>query len=149
MTAVQVMDKNAYLIDLSETVLGLDFKDQSDIHKVFTAIWALEAEVNNGGFSQYFWNSAGSTANFAPGALRRIGASACANIVERALHAVSPRPLPEDDDARSALVDNLGDEANARLELLDSEFFAYPDNLTTLLFDFVCAHAEEFGPTPN
>ena len=144
-----MLDKNAYLIDLSASVLSRDFKDQSDIHKVFTAIWALEGEVNNGGFSEYFWNSSGFTANFAPGALRRIGAIKCADIVERALQVVSPEPLPDDDDLRSSLVDNLDDEANTRLEALDSEFFAYPDNLTTLLFDFVCSHPEEFGPTPT
>jgi hypothetical protein len=144
-----MVDKNSYLIDLSETVLSRDFQDQSDVHKVFAAIWALEGEVNNGGFSQYFWNSSGSTANYAPSALRRIGASKCALIVERALRVVSHDPLPDDDNTRSALVDSLDDEANTRLESLDSEFFEYPDNLTALLFEFVRAHPEEFGPTPT
>jgi hypothetical protein len=142
------MDKNSYLIELSETVLGRDFQEQSDVHKVFTAIWALESEVNNGGFSQYFWNASGATANFAPRALRVIGAAACAAIVERALQVVSRDPLPEDDDARSLLVDSLDEAANARLQSLDSEFFEYPDDLTALLFEFVRAHPEEFGPIP-
>jgi hypothetical protein len=61
---------------------------------------------------------------------------------------VSHDPLPDDGNTRSALVDSLDDEANAQLESLDSEFFEYPDNLTALLFEFVRAHPEEFGPTP-
>lgn len=142
------MDKNNYLISLSESVLSEDFHNQSEVHKVFTAIWGLEAEVNNGGFHQYFWNDAGSTANFAPVALRRIGAEQCASIVERALQAVSVEQLPRDDEARRDLVDELDDATVAELEALDSEFFSYPDDLTTLLFAFVQNHPDEFeSPT--
>jgi uncharacterized protein DUF4375 len=52
------VDKNAFLIQLSEsdrTMFGKeDFATQSVPQKVFSAIWAVESEVNNGGFSQYF-----------------------------------------------------------------------------------------------
>jgi Domain of unknown function (DUF4375) len=53
--------KNHILINLSsseKTSFGKeDFADQSLPQKVFSAIWAIESEVNNGGFSQYFLNS--------------------------------------------------------------------------------------------
>ncbi len=55
------MTKNQILIRLSEsknTQFGKeDFSRQSLPQKVFSAIWAVESEVNNGGFSQYFVNS--------------------------------------------------------------------------------------------
>ena len=137
-----MVNKNNFLIDLSKSVLSRDFEDQTDIQKVFTAIWALEGEVNNGGFHQYFWNSAGNTANFAPVALRRIGANTCAGIVERALRIVSSEPLPDDSDSRDKLLDGLSREAIVELEAIDVEFFSYPDDLTALLFDFVRAHPE-------
>jgi hypothetical protein len=49
------MDKNGILIALSEsdkTKFGKeDFSAQSVPQKVFSSIWAVESEVNNGGFS--------------------------------------------------------------------------------------------------
>jgi hypothetical protein len=53
--------KDAFLIELSEsdrTSFGkVAFEKQDEIQRVFSAIWALESEVNNGGFDQYFRNS--------------------------------------------------------------------------------------------
>ncbi|HVB86992.1 MAG TPA: DUF4375 domain-containing protein [Candidatus Dormibacteraeota bacterium] len=37
----------------------------------------------------------------------------------------------------------------SRLGELDQQFFAYPDNLTDLLFAFVTRHPEEFGQLPK
>lgn len=39
----------------------------------------------------------------------------------------------------------LGPDALERLGALDSEFFAYPDNLTDLLYDFVLSRPGEFA----
>jgi hypothetical protein len=120
----------------------VDFAEQSPDQRVFSAVWALEAEVNNGGFAQYFASWDGDTAGFAPDALERIGATSAAAIVRRALAAVSAEPLPDDHDAREALVNGLSDDQLRALEVLDEEFFAYPDDLTGCLFAFVSAHPE-------
>jgi len=49
------MDKNGFLIGLSgsdKTSFGrIAFSDQSTPQKVFSAIWDVEGEVNNGGVS--------------------------------------------------------------------------------------------------
>jgi Domain of unknown function (DUF4375) len=147
------MDKNSYLIQLSESdavAFGkVEFLGQSEEQKVFSAVWALESQVNNGGFSQYISSWDGETANFAPTALRRIGAQACASIVERALAAVSVEELPQSHEERSTLVEALGSEQIRTLEALDAEFLAYPNNLTELLFKFVSANPDAFGPVPK
>jgi len=147
------MNKNKYLIDLSEsehTDFGrVDFAEQPEPQKVFSAIWALEGQVNNGGFLQYFTSSDGDTANFAPTALRSIGALACESVVERALRVASSAPLPESPDDREQLIESLSDAAREQLEALNSDFMAYPDDLTELLFGFVSSHPESFGPIPK
>ena len=60
------MNKNELLIVLSEskrTDFGrVEFANQADEQKTFSAIWELESEVNNGGFEQYFCYSSGETA---------------------------------------------------------------------------------------
>jgi len=146
------MDKNEFLIALSEserTQLGrVAFADQDEHQKVFSAIWALESQVNNGGFSQYFVSSDGDTAEFAPRALRAIGARACADIVERALRTMSASPLPASQSAREELVDSAPEDVQDRLEELDEAFLAYPDDLTALLFAYVANHPDVFGPVP-
>ena len=146
------MDKNHYLIELSEserTDFGRkDFADQPEPQKVFSAIWALESQVNNGGFLQYFVSGDFDTAEFAPVALRLIGAHACSELVHRALRALTPAPLPATQSDCEHLVDALSDEDSLQFDSLDAEFFAYPDNLTEKLFDFVAAHPEAFGAIP-
>lgn len=147
------MDKNGFLISLSEseqTDFGrVDFDEQSQPQKVFSAIWALESQVNNGGFAQYFESSDGETANFAPTALRAIEAHKCADIVQRALRAVSTDPLPASADDRERVLSGLPETAREQLEALDQEFFTYPDNLTELLFAYVAARPDTFGRIPE
>ncbi len=144
------MDKNKFLIALSESdrtdLLRVEFSQQCEEQKVFSAIWELESEVNNGGFEQYFCNDSGETADFAPIALARIGAAKCAAIMARALRIVSAGPLPIDRAARCDLVSSPGETALEGLAALDSEFFEYPDDLTELLFEFVRTHPDKFGP---
>jgi hypothetical protein len=70
----------------------------------------------------YFSCAEGHTANFAPCALRRIGALSCADIVARALRTVSSRAIPEDQQSREQLIEALDDAARAALESLDEEF---------------------------
>ena len=143
------MDKSAFLIELSEsdrTDFGrLDFEDQSEDQQVFSAIWALESQVNNGGFAQYFQSVDGHTANAVPSALRDIGAATCARIVGRALAVVATEALPVDQRLREQLIEALDETAQEALEALDQEFLAYPDNLTDLLFDFVRLRPHTFG----
>lgn len=147
------MNKNNYLIDLSEsehTDFGrVVFAEQPEPQKVFSAIWALESQVNNGGFLQYFVSSDFDTANFAPTALRSIGSHSCASVVERALRALSPSSLPDAQQACAQLVDSISNEAREQFEAFDTDFMAYPDNLTELLFAYVTSHPEAFGPTPE
>ena len=144
------MDKNAFLIALSEskrTDFGRKaFSKQSADQQVFSAIWELESQVNNGGFAQYFQSADGHTANAAPSALRAIGAAKCADIVGRALAVVTADRLPDDQSAREQLIESLDESAQAALNALDREFFRYPDNLTDLLFEYVRLRPGTFGP---
>jgi hypothetical protein len=142
------MDKNKYLINLSESEAvefgKIEFKSQGKVQKVFSAIWALESQVNNGGFFQYFSSWDGDTANFAPIALRYIGANTCATIVEEALSLVSHLSLPSDHEERNKLLDDLSEENLNKLNQIDSKFFSYPDKLTELLYEYVCSNPTAF-----
>ena len=86
-----------------QDAVGLDALGHSD--RVFAAIWMLEAELNNGGFTQWMFNSYGDHAEFSIAALREVGADQAAKVCERFFSFLpGGRPLPEQ-DARQAQLD--------------------------------------------
>jgi len=97
--------KNNILISLSEsdrTQFGKqNFATQSTPQQVFSSVWAVEAEVNNGGFSQYFLNDSCETAVFVAKALDTIGAPRTADICRRAIATAFPAGLPPTPEAIS------------------------------------------------
>jgi hypothetical protein len=145
--------KNHILILLSQsekTSFGKqDFSRQSLPQKTFSAIWAVESEVNNGGFSQYFLNSTCDSTPFVVTALETIGAPTTADICKRAIETAFPNGLPRSEDAIRSAAASFTDEILAALEPLDQEFFSYPHNLTDLLFAYVSCHPQEFGALPK
>lgn len=143
------MDKNKILINLSEsdkTKFGKeDFKTQSVAQKVFSSIWAVEADVNNDGFIGYFgWNP--ETVVFVVEALNIIGAPLTADICKRAISCAFPEGLPSTPEDISLAHESFSDQTLENLRALDAEFLTYPHNLTELLFEYVAAHQDEFGP---
>jgi hypothetical protein len=147
------MDKNGILIALSESDKASfrrdDFNTQSFPQKVFSAIWAVESEVSNGGFSQFFLNSSCETVGFVAEALDTIGAPRTADICRRAISSARSAGLPSEPEAISLVAGHFPDETADELTALDDEFFEYPHNLTELLFAYVCKHPEEFGELPK
>jgi hypothetical protein len=147
------MNKNGILISLStsdKTKFGREeFALQSTPQKVFSAIWEVEAEVNNGGFSQYFLNNSAESAAFVVEALHTIDAPKTADICRRAIAAAFPSGLPPTVEATQAAAEDFSDETLEKLEPLDREFFSYPHDLMDLLFAYVSGHPEEFGTLPE
>jgi hypothetical protein len=143
------MEKNRILVQLAESPRSqygkVAYEKQSKPQQVFSAIWGLESEVNNGGFAQYFGNSAGEMAVDTEAALRAIGAHRAAEIVAKAVAVFPGGAPPRDHDARQRLLRTATDEVRSTWERLDREFFKYPDDLTSLLHAWVKAHPKEFG----
>jgi hypothetical protein len=129
-----------------EAALGVDALSPAE--RVFLCVWNLEAEVNNGGFEQFFINSAGDNAVETPAALREIGAAQAAVIAEEANGLFRPSGPPTDRDARAEALERLGGPATDALNALDARFYKYPDNLEALLRQFVERNREQFHAAP-
>jgi hypothetical protein len=151
-TQLSHVEKNRILIRLSEsprTQHGkVEYEKQSENQRIFSAIWGLEAEINNGGFQQYFFNSAGDAAPDAPAALRAIGAQQAAAIVAEALALFPQGPPPRDRATRQRRLRLASPEVLEAWDRLDRRFFTYPDNLTELLYAWVKSRPHHFGPIP-
>jgi hypothetical protein len=146
---IDVNEKNRRLVELASSPNSrfwrIDYRALSLPERVFRAVWELEAEVNNGGFHQYFSNNTGSLAPDAADALRAIGATTMPGIVEQAVKSVGHNISWSDDGARNAALAALAPGAVAKLGECDQAFFAYPDDLTALLYKYVSEHREEIN----
>ena len=112
---------------------GSRFDDLTESDRVLVTLWGLEADVNNGGFDQYFFNSSGDQAFFAEHALRLIGAGQMAGIVARAVQLFGKAGVPRNRADRQSALDRVRDENGELLDDLDNQFYAYPDDVSALV----------------
>jgi hypothetical protein len=111
---------------------------------VFTT-WRVEAEVSNGGFNQYFWNSSGEFAKDAVAGFDLIGTPALGRLMERAIAIYK-----EDADKAKKFKDRGSLEAFSesyegnRLNALDREFYDQTEELTKARLRFIRAKPEQF-----
>ena len=104
---------------------------------VLLSVWFLEAEVNNGGFNQYYWNSAGELAAETVNSLKEIGAHETASIVEAA-NSNFPNSLPpKNREERQDILEELENSGTLKLDSLDNEFYEYPCDLTELMYKYM------------
>ncbi len=142
-------DTNDFVVAMTEhlddkTQYGDDMSVLSEAERIFYITQTLEMEVNNGGFSQFFYNSSGNFSNELVSAFTAIGANATAAICQKAIAAFG-RDIPVDRDKREEMLDELeSEEIDEILEECDGAFYDYEDNLNELNYNFVMKNKESF-----
>lgn len=122
---------------VSEKHDSVGFEALDDTEKAIYAIGWLEAEINNGGFHQYFWNSAGDHASLALESLRAIGASETALLLQQAIEVAFNGLIPESRELRQAQLEINEEEKEDKLYELDLEFYKYRENFYLMLDIYV------------
>lgn len=92
----------------------------------------LEGDVNNGGFHQFFFNSAGDRTAQVLQALKAIGAHHTAGILERACSKFPGGAPPSDRFERQGVLDVIAPECD-EFASEDADFYAYQDDLAALV----------------
>lgn len=84
-------DLEQAIIDNIQSKFNADYSNEEDIvrnlslgQRAFYVTWLLEAEVNNGGFNQFYFNSSGQLADLAEDSFKIIGAVKFADLVKQA-----------------------------------------------------------------
>jgi hypothetical protein len=103
---------------------------------------ALDGEVLNGGFQQFFSNSSGRYAHETLAVLQEIGAVRTAGLLQRAIDAFPDKRVPPERIARNDALET----ANAELlDALDTEYYRLEkttgENLGRLILEFVKRNA--------
>lgn len=104
----------------------------------------LEREINNGGFSQYFFNSSGDFANNTIQSLLIIGANKTADILQNAIDQFPNGNVPEDRIERQEILEQIQEKADLVWEELDQKFFTYEDDLNKLNIEFIRKNKNKF-----
>jgi hypothetical protein len=108
--------------------------NQSPEESVVLAVEALEREVNNGGYWQFFVNSSNAFAATIESALRAINCPKTADITRDAIAV-----LGTDGDSSPGAVSEAaeGDEARTRLGECDDRYFSNDEPIADRLFEWI------------
>ena len=105
------------------------FDALSEVDQTVILVWSLHGEVGNGGFDQFYFNSSGDFAAETVVALRRIGATRTAELVEEANRLFPSQPPPKVRQQRIAELDSFSDNVAATWDRLEREFYNDRDGL--------------------
>ncbi len=109
-------------------------------------IWALEAEVNNGGYNQFYFNSSGQFYMHLPDALRLVGANKFADLTEKA-NKTFENENEKITKHRDGTIEGFSKSYDDNpLNDFDSEFYdLYKiENLQQIQVDFIRKNKKEF-----
>ena len=137
-----IMAKNDYIGEKCK--YGDDIDRLNEYERVFFVTQQLEMEVNNGGFSQFFYNTSGDFSHELVHAFTEIGANKTVVICKKALDAF-PQTFPVDRYERQEMLDELeSDEIEEILDECDDEFYEYEDDLTNLNYEYIRKNKQFF-----
>ncbi len=109
-------------------------------------IWALEAEINNGGFNQFYFNPSRRFADFTPDALTLVGATKFADLAARAneIYKIDKEKITSyQDGSLEGFAKSYDDNPLAKL---DEEFYDLQkkENLQKVQVAYIRGHKEYF-----
>ena len=148
----KIEGKENFIVAMSQYIAekcayGDNIEILNEEQRVFYVTQALEMEVNNGGFSQFFFNSSGMFANELIASFEKIGAIKTAEICKKAISIYGDR-VPTDRDEREDILTPDDEKKEERIEELlnecDDAFFEYEDDLVELNYQFILNNKESF-----
>ena len=109
-------------------------------------IWSLEAEVNNGGYNQFYFNSSRQFYKHLPDALRLVGATKFADLTKRAnetFEKENPKITQHQDGTIEGFSKSYDDNP---LNKYDDEFYDLykTENLQQIQVDYIRKNKKEF-----
>lgn len=108
-------------------------------------IFQLEAEVNNGGFNQFFYNSSSQFIDEAHNGCLAIGANNTANVVAKAvdiiMHEMEMQKKTREIGTLEAFMQSYDD---TKLGVCDDEFYNYAEDLQMMCVSYIRNNYEDF-----
>ena len=116
-------------------------------HRALYVTWLVEAEVNNGGFNQFYFNSSGQVAQYGEESFRTFGANRYADLMHRA-NLTYDSIKADLEQYNDGTVESFSKSyENNPLNKLDDEFYKLgnDESLTHLRAKYIKSHIGEFA----
>ena len=110
----------------------------TDEERIVLAVEALEREVNNGGYDQFFTNSSRQFAPRIVDSLQRIGCQKTANVTQKAIKALGVSDLTE--EAIAAVMASDDEQRLAKLNQCDDGYYENAEPISERLLVFIKAN---------
>lgn len=125
---------------------ALDGKDKlSTAERVVLSVEAIEREVNNGGFNQFFVNSSRAFAPYIVESFNLIGCPKTAQLCQEAIDLLGVEDL-FDSDALDAAACDADDDLMERFNALDETYYAGAEEpIAIKLFEFIKQNRKEIS----
>jgi hypothetical protein len=108
-------------------------------------VFIYDAEVNNGGHSQYFVNSSGDHWESALDGLKAIGADSRAKILEEATGLFGAAGPSADNASRHRQLAAFSGQHDRSLDELDRRYYSCNENIEALLAQYALKNKDHFG----
>ncbi len=148
----KIEEKENFIVALDQYIAEkCEYGDKMEVlnvdQRVLYITQALEMEVNNGGFAQFFFNSDGCFGNELVASFEKIGAKKTAEICKKAISIYGDK-VPTDRDEREEILTPDDEKEEERIEEIldecDDAFFEYEDDLLELNYQFIINNKESF-----
>ena len=142
------IDTNDSIIAIHEYIgklsnWGEDLDNLTEPQKIFYLNQIFEMEVNNGGISQYFFNS-GQYAHETVNSLKAISALKTAEILQKSIDKFPKAIVPKDDDKREDILEKMEEKNDSIWDKLEDKFYEYEDDLNDLNLAYIQQHINDF-----
>ena len=133
--------------DFKKRIWNRESSDSEQLNKeqqMYLAVFMFDAEVNNGGHSQYFFNSSGNDWQNALDGLKAMGLVDRAAIFQKSLdYFGSQGPSPER-STRQKQLSKIFRKHEAEFNELDSQYYDSKESIEVRSIRFVIQHARQF-----
>jgi Domain of unknown function (DUF4375) len=126
---------------LGGTTSDTPFSQRTPEESAFFTLVLVGAQIDNGGFSQFFTNSTGDLIAAAVAGAEHLGLAEHARLLCEASDPLFPDGVPHDHEERLKRWELLDDAADEAIEALDERWYALNDVLEERLHAYVSARS--------
>ncbi|MEX0714971.1 MAG: DUF4375 domain-containing protein [Planctomycetaceae bacterium] len=138
---------DSLVLAVEQALGGKPETELSEPERVVLAVEAMEREVNNGGYEQFFGNSSREFTDFLVRALELIG---CPKVAAISADAIAVLELPDQFDADTVerVASEISDDGRDKLGECDSRYCANDESIEQRLFAYIEEHQHEIQIPP-
>lgn len=114
---------NALIWRLDHKIETRGWTNLTQVEQHIVAVYAMEGEILDGGFNQYFFNSTGEDAEIALAGLEEMGATSAVGLLERAMQQFPGGKPPADTEKRREVMTQIEATARPIWNNCDSEYY--------------------------